>query len=177
MSAGLGLFSICVRKAIAKRLHNALIFSIQNAANRITGDDFLAFLLLFFVGTAKSSTFPEWKALNKEIEFDVGWGASHWTWVFDLAEKPLADRASGFIELLALISTELQPMPKTQANEKREQSKKLGVRTDDLLDIFKEHGLYWFGIFLAGLIFGDAFGWPPFSSKRRHKPNSVYLAC
>lgn len=171
LSAGLGLFSFCVRQAFAKRLHNVFIFSIQNATNRITGNFLPTLLLLFLTGTAEASTFPDWKALNEDIKLNAGRGASHWACVFDLAEEPLADRQYRFIELLALISTERQPMPKTQPNEKREQPEKLGVRTDGWLEIFKEHGLYWFGMFLAGLTCGGAFGWPPFSTKRRHKPN------
>lgn len=122
-------------------------------------------MLLFFIDAAEASTFPDWKALNECIKLDVERGGSVWAWAFDLADKPLANRQGRIIELPALISTELQPMPQTQANKEPESSKKLDIFFDEIVNILKDGDIrrifLWF---FLGLISGGAFEWPLFDA-------------
>lgn len=167
-----GLLSLGVRQALTKCLNNMPVIGVENTANAIAGHGLLALLILFFIGATEAFAEPQRQALNEQINLDSCRGANHRAWTFDLFEKPLTNRSCSVVELATIIPTERQPVPYTQTDKEQEKAKQLSAVSDDWLDVLKQHGGYWIAMFLAGLVSGAAFGWPPLSSDRHRKPNS-----
>jgi len=151
--------------------NNKVLGIVENVTRTTLRGCLITLIVLSCVDAAEAAPLPHWKAMNEGVQFDGSWALRKWAWPLNLAEKPFANWPNGFVELSTLISSERQPVSKPEANEKSEQSEQRGVGKNGLLEMLKEHGLYWPMTFLAGLICGGAFGWP-LSSRSRHRGTS-----
>lgn len=163
------LFAIGVLQALLQGFDDMSRFFVVKVPVVCLFYSFCALLVLFLVFVEKSFAAPPGQGLAELVELDVGRSFPSHAGFVDLSYEPSSDRSGQFIELGATITAQSEPVAGDQADEKGQQGGKLGTEDYGMLDFIKDHGLVLCLWFLAGLMCGGAFGWPPFSETRRRK--------
>lgn len=146
-----------------KSFSNSIAVFIKKTTYAIFFCGFMTFFFLAVIGRVEASAPPCWQTLNENIDIYYIRKFTQRAWPFYFFQEPFSYWNDGIIEFSSFVTSERQPMTQAKPDKKRKQSEKLSVLSDSLKDIFIEHGILWLGSFIAGLICGGAFGWPPFS--------------
>jgi hypothetical protein len=141
--------------------------AIVRFAGRLLCAGFSTCLIMSFIGPAKASPPPSAQTSLERVDLHRAGRTVVRSDVLETTDNPLSDRGSGFVEFLSLVTPQREVVPEKRTGKEGNEAKKLRVRPDSFLSELDDAGLYaWFLLcFIAGLIVGGAFGWPPFSRR------------